>query len=80
VAVFNAKTQTAVTANFLKDNTSISQASALAVNPSTGEVFVSDEKLYDIMNGAVYAFDRTGKLEYSFVTGVSPSRLVLLNQ
>ena len=80
VAVFNAKTQTAVSANFLKDNTSISQASALAVNPSTGEVFVADEKLYDIMNGAVYAFDRTGKLEYSFATGVSPSRLVLLNQ
>jgi hypothetical protein len=80
VAVVNALTQTLTTDNFITDGTPISNASAISVNPVTGEVFVADAKPYFIQNGTVYAFDKTGKLEYSFATGVDPVKLAMLGQ
>jgi hypothetical protein len=72
---FNTKTH-AYTA-FVTDNTSFISPSCLTVNPVTGEVFVGDSK-NTISNGSLYAFDKTGKLEYTVATGINPVKIVLL--
>jgi hypothetical protein len=78
VAVFNAQTQTPAQANFITDGTAITTPFALAVDPLSGEVFVTDAKDY-ASNGALFAFDKTGKLEYSIATGISPGKIAFLN-
>ncbi len=77
IAVYNAKTQTAVRDNFITDGTLLTSPSAIAGNSVTGEIFITDVK-DRVSNGMLYAFDNTGKLEYSFVTGINPERIVLL--
>lgn len=79
IAVFNTKTQTAAQANFITDGTVITTPYAITADPLTGEVFVSDAKDYS-SNGALYAFDKNGKKEYSIVTGISPGKITLLNK
>jgi YVTN family beta-propeller protein len=78
IAVYNAKTQTAVTDNFITDGTNIQFPASICANPVTGEVYVSDAKDF-ALNGVVDVFDKTGKLEYSFPTGVNPVKVKLLN-
>jgi YVTN family beta-propeller protein len=78
IAVYNAKTQTSVTASFVTDGTAIQYPCSIAVNALTGEVYIGDAK-DDISNGSIDVFDKTGKLEYSFPTGVFPVGIKLLN-
>jgi len=78
VAVLDAATQTPITDNFITDGTTVSNASAICVNPATGEVFLASAQ--PLQPGRVFAFDKAGRLEYSFVTGVNPIRLALLGQ
>src|SRR5260221_6709059 len=78
IAMYNGKTQTAVRDNFITDGTLLASPYAISGNPATGEIFISDIK-DGVSNGMLYAFDNTGKLEYSFITGVNPVRMVLLN-
>jgi hypothetical protein len=49
------------------------------VDGSTGEVFVTDAKDYTSA-GAVFAFDKTGKLEYSITAGINPGKIAFLKQ
>jgi hypothetical protein len=78
IAVYNAKTQTPVSDNFVTDGTKIQSPYSICVNPVTGEVYISDAK-DGISNGSIDVFDKTGKLEYSFPAGVSPVKIKLLN-
>jgi outer membrane protein assembly factor BamB len=78
VAVLDAATRTPITDNFITDGTTVSNASAICVNPATGEVFLASAQ--PLQPGRVFAFDKAGRLEYSFVTGVNPIRLALLGQ
>jgi len=79
IAVYNAKTQTAGAANFITDGTVITTPYAIAVDSLSGEVFVSDAKDYS-SNGTLYAFDKTGKKEYSITTGINPGRIIFVNK
>ena len=79
IAVYNAKTQAAAQANFITDGTVITTPYAISVDALSGEVFVSDAKDYS-SNGTLYAFDKTGKLEYSITTGISPGRITFVNK
>jgi YVTN family beta-propeller protein len=79
IAVYNAKTQTAVQANFITDGTIITTPFAIAADPTTGEVFITDAKDYS-SNGTLYAFDKTGKKEYSITTGINPGKVILVNK
>lgn len=79
IAVYNAKTQTAGAANFITDGTALTSPYAIAVDSLSGEVFVSDAKDYT-SNGTLYAFDKTGKKEYSITTGINPGRVVFVNK
>jgi len=79
VAVYNAKTQTAGQANFITDGTSITTPYALTADPISGEVFVADATDY-ASDGVMYAFDKTGKKEYSIKTGIIPGKMILINK
>ena len=79
IAVYNAKTQALVRANFINDGTAVITPYAIAADPLTGEVFVADAKDYS-SNGTLYAFDKTGKLEYSTATGIDPGRITFVNK
>jgi YVTN family beta-propeller protein len=79
IAVYNAKTQAAAQANFITDGTTITTPYAISVDALSGEVFVSDAKDYS-SNGTLYAFDKTGKLEYSITTGINPGRITFVNK
>jgi len=79
IAVYNAKTQAAGAANFITDGTVITTPYAIAVDSLSGEVFVSDAKDYS-SNGTLYAFDKTGKKEYSITTGINPGRIIFVNK
>ncbi|MDB5003849.1 MAG: hypothetical protein JWQ34_2074 [Mucilaginibacter sp.] len=79
IAVYNAKTQTASSANFIMDGTVITTPYAISGDVLTGEIFVADAKDYS-SNGTVTAFDKAGKKEYSIVTGISPGKIALVNK
>jgi len=79
IAVYNSKTWALVQANFITDGTVITTPYAIAVDPLSGEVFVTDAKDY-ASNGTLYAFDKTGKLEYSLTVCINPGKIALVNK
>lgn len=79
VKIFNVKTFTSTTTNFITDGTALTAPYAIAVDQLTSEVFVTDAKDYN-SNGLLYAFDKTGKKEYSIVTGINPGSIVFVNK
>jgi YVTN family beta-propeller protein len=79
VGVYNVKTQTLGTTNFITDGTVITTPYSLAYDSLTGELFVTDAKDYS-SNGAMFAFDKNGKKEYSIVTGISPGAIAFVNK
>ncbi|HTD98920.1 MAG TPA: DUF5074 domain-containing protein [Mucilaginibacter sp.] len=79
IAMYNAKTQTAGSANFITDGTVITTPYAISTDPLTNEVFISDAKDYS-SNGTLYAFDKNGKKEYSITTGINPGRIIFVNK
>ncbi|MES2426552.1 MAG: DUF5074 domain-containing protein [Bacteroidota bacterium] len=79
IAVYNAKTQTLSAANFITDATTLAVPFAISGDPLTGEIFVTDAIDYSSA-GTLYAFDKTGKKEYSITTGTNPGKIVLLDK
>jgi|GEM_PF-1847063 len=75
IIVFNTKTHN-YTGFFVTDGTVFNNPSSIAANLATGEVFVGDSKN---TSGAIYAFDKTGKLEYSFTTAGLPVQIALVH-
>jgi hypothetical protein len=71
---YNSTTQTC--AAFVTDGTSFINPRCIAANPATGEVYVGDAK-DKISNGTLYAFDKSGKLEYTLTTGICPAQILL---
>jgi len=79
IAVYNTKTQAIAQANFITDGTTITTPYAITVDDVSGEVFITDAKDYN-SNGTLYAFDKTGKKEYSLTVGISPGKITLINK
>ncbi len=73
---YNSTTHTC--AAFVTDGTSFVNPTCIAANPATGEVYAGDAK-DKISNGVLYAFDKTGKLEYTLTTGICPAQIVVAN-
>lgn len=63
---------------FVTDGTSFIKPTCITANPATGEVYVGDAKDL-VSNGTLYAFDKTGKLEYTLTTGICPTQIVVAN-
>jgi YVTN family beta-propeller protein len=79
IKIYNVKTLTTSAANFITDGTTFTNAYAIAVDPLTNEVFVTDAKDFK-SNGLIYAFGKNGRKEYSLVTGINPGSIVFVNK
>jgi len=79
IGVYNTKTQTISQTNFVTDGTAITTPFSVAVDSSTGEVFVTDAKDYQ-SNGQVFVFDKTGKKEYAITAGIIPGKIAFLKK
>jgi YVTN family beta-propeller protein len=77
VEIYNTKTQSISNNSFITDGTVITTPFCVASDGTTGEVFVTDAKDYQ-SNGTLYAFDKTGKKEYSITVGINPGRIALI--
>jgi YVTN family beta-propeller protein len=77
VGSYNTGSQSIGSANFIADGTTITTPYALAADASTGEVFVMDSKDYT-SDGEVFAFDKTGKKEYTVTTGINPGKIAFI--
>ncbi|OOQ62123.1 YncE family protein [Mucilaginibacter pedocola] len=79
VKVYDVKTDVVSKENFISDGTALVLPYALAIDSTTGELFVTDAVSYG-SNGALYAFDKTGKKEYSFTVGINPGSIAFVNK
>lgn len=79
IIVYSVKSQTVTNANFISDGTVITTPYSIAVDSTTGEVFVTDAKNYS-SNGTLFAFDKTGKKEYSVTVGINPGKVAFLRK
>jgi YVTN family beta-propeller protein len=77
VRTLNTNDFSAVSPSFITDGTIITSAYGLDIDPSTGNVYVSDAKDYT-SPGEVFCFDQTGKKKFSFsvTPGISPCKVV----
>lgn len=79
IKVYNLKTQLVINDNFTIGGTTLNAPYSLAVDPTTGEVFVTDAKDFS-SNGKLFAYDKTGKYEYDIATGINPGAIVFVNK
>lgn len=73
-AILDTRTQQVLTRKFITDGTDekIDVPYGIAVNPNTGEFFVTDAKNY-VSAGTLHCFTRDGKRKWSVTTGDIPS-------
>ena len=76
-AIYDTRKKRIVTRNFITDGTekSIEIPYALAVNPQTKEIYISDAKDY-ITPGTLYCFTPDGKKKWEVTTGDIPAHIV----
>lgn len=76
-AILDTRTKKVMTRNFIKDGTDkkIKIPYGIAVNPDTGEFFVTDAKDY-VTPGTLHCFGADGKEKWSVVTGDIPAHIV----
>jgi YVTN family beta-propeller protein len=79
IAVYNARTQTAASANFITDGTIITSPYAISGDPVTGEIFIADA-IHNTSDGTLYAFDKNGKQEYTIAAGINPGKILLTDK
>lgn len=76
-AIFNTRTKKVVTRNFIKDGSEqrIKTPYGIAVNPNTGEFFVTDAKDY-VTPGTLHCYGSNGVKKWSVTTGDIPAHIV----
>ncbi|QXV64399.1 YncE family protein [Mucilaginibacter sp. 21P] len=85
IAVYNVKTEVTKSENFITDGTIFKAPYALAVDPVTQQIYVTDAIDYS-SNGRLYTFNDAGKNQdvnkkgYVMDTGINPGTIVLLSK
>jgi DNA-binding beta-propeller fold protein YncE len=76
-AIVDTRTKQVVTRNFIKDGTDkkIKVPYGIAVNPNTGDFFVTDAKDY-VSPGSLHCFNKEGIKKWSVTTGDIPAHIV----
>ena len=76
-AIVDTRTKQVVTRNFIKDGTDkkIKVPYGIAVNPNTGDFFVTDAKDY-VSPGTLHCFNKDGIKKWSVTTGDIPAHIV----
>ena len=74
-------TKQLVTDHFITDGTEveIEKPYGVAVNPSNGDIYVTDGKNY-VSSGTVHCYNREGKRKWSMRAGDIPAHMVFLNR
>lgn len=71
IKTINVKTEEIISSNFITDGTHIETVYAIAADPTSGDIFITDAKDFQ-GPGMVYRFGVDGKLKSSFQAGVNP--------
>ena len=79
--IVNVRTKELVTDNFITDGTEskIEKPYGIAVNPSNGDIYVTDGKNY-VSSGTVHCYNRDGVRQWSMRAGDIPAHMVFLNR
>ena len=74
--LWDMETDKSLSQNFITDGTEkdISMPYGIAVNPESGEIFVTDAKNY-VTPGKLHCYDKEGKLKWSVTTGDIPAHI-----
>jgi DNA-binding beta-propeller fold protein YncE len=80
-ALINVKTGTVISNNFITDGTDkqIAVPYGLAIDPSNGDIYVTDAKDY-LVSGTLYCFDKTGTKKWSVTAGDIPAHIAFIRQ
>jgi DNA-binding beta-propeller fold protein YncE len=75
-AIINTVSKSIVSNGFITDNTvtEIETPYGIAINPQTGDIYITDAKNY-INPGGIYRFSRDGKKKWDAITGVIPAHI-----
>jgi YVTN family beta-propeller protein len=65
--------------NFITDGTTVETVYGIAVNKSTGDVFITDAHGFT-STGEVICFSREGTKKYSFTAGLNPGHIAFRNE
>ncbi|RVU00879.1 YncE family protein [Mucilaginibacter limnophilus] len=79
VKVYDTKTEAIVNENFISDNTELTAPYAVAVNEASGDVYITDALTYDV-DGDCYIFNKDGKKQDAFKTGINPGSILFINK
>lgn len=79
--IIDVRTQQLLTEHFITDGTEelIEKPYGIAVNPSNGDIYVTDAKNY-VSSGTVYCYNRDGKKKWSVRAGDIPAHIVFVNK
>ena len=77
--VIDVRTKELISSNFISDGTEkeITIPYGIAVNPESGDIYVTDAKNY-VSSGTLYCFDRHGYKKWSVRTGDIPAHITFL--
>jgi len=76
IKVFDCATETILKEAFISDGTVLETPSGIQVNPSNGDVYLTDAKSFITM-GDVLCFDKNGKLKFRVnEVGLNPNKIV----
>jgi len=79
VMMLDVKTETVLSNAFISDGTALQTVYGIAADPVSGLVYISDARNFTGL-GKVFAFDRSGKLKFSFDAGLNPAGFAFLNE
>lgn len=71
IKVLNVITEVIEQEQFIKDGTTLQTPYGIAVNPSNGDVYLTDAYQYTT-NGTVYCFGSDGRKKFQFDVGINP--------
>lgn len=76
IKVFDCKLEKLISDKFVTDDTKIQTPYAIDVNPSNGDVYISDAFQFTVL-GDVLCFDRNGKLKFRIKEiGLNPNKII----
>lgn len=79
--IIDVRTKELVSTNFITDGTEadIEVPYGIAVNPSTGDIYVTDAKNY-VSSGQLHCYGRDGRRKWSVRTGDIPAHMVFMDE
>ena len=79
--IIDVRTKQLLTDRFITDGTDekIDKPYGIAINPSNGDIFVTDAKNY-VSSGTLHCYDREGRKQWSMRTGDIPAHMVFLSR